>query len=200
VLLSGCALFRAPTSDKPPAIEQASASSAQRQSAAAAVPASTLGAGDVFEVRVFQEPDLSGPFRVATDGSIDFPLCGRLEVMGLSAGAAAELITRCLKPRYLKSPQVSVFLKELNSKKVFVIGEVQKPGTFPYEDGMSVVQAVTLAGGFTRLAAKNDCTVTRAAAGAEQRIKVRVEDVGRGAAPNFPLQPGDIVFVPESLF
>jgi protein involved in polysaccharide export with SLBB domain len=192
--LAGCRLFRGPNEG---ASIEAGSAAAQRP---AALPASTLGAGDVFEVRVFQEPDLSGVFRVAPDGAIDFPLCGRVAVGGLSAGAAAEAITGCLKPRYLRSPQVSVFIKEFNSKKVFVFGEVQKPGTFAYEDGMSVVQAVTLAGGFTRIAAKNSCTVTRVIDGGEKRIKVPVEDVGAGRAPNFALLPGDILFVPESLF
>lgn len=194
ILIAGCRLVRGP--NEGPALEPTSPAVKQ----APAVPASTLGAGDVFEVRVFQEPDLSGIFRVAADGSIDFPLCGRLALGGLTSSSAAQAITRCLSPRYLRSPQVSVFVREFNSKKVFVFGEVQKPGTFPYEDGMSVVQAVTLAGGFTRLAAKNSCTVTRVIAGAEKRIKVPVEDVGAGRAPNFPLQPGDILFVPESIF
>ena len=151
-------------------------------------------------MRVFQEPDLSGVYRVGSDGSIEFPLCGRVAVGGLSAAAAADAITNCLKPRYLKNPQVSVFIREFNSRKVFVFGEVQKPGTFPFEDGMSVVQAVTLAGGFTRLAAKNSCTVTRVIDGQEKRIKVPMEEIASGRTPNFALQPGDIVFVPESLF
>ena len=88
----------------------------------------------------------------------------------------------------------------LNSKKIFVFGEVQKPGTFPYEDGMSIIQAVTLAGGFTKTAAKNNSNVTRIVDGQEQKIRVPVEDIGVGKEPNFQLQPGDIVFVPESFF
>jgi polysaccharide export outer membrane protein len=194
LLLTGCRLFRG--ANEGPAID-AQSPAVQR---APALPASALGAGDVFEVRVFEEPDLSGAYRVSSDGGIDFPLCGRVTVGGLSANEAAAAIKACLAPRYLKNPQVSVFIREFNSRKVFVFGEVQKPGTFTYEDNMSVVQAVTLAGGFTRLAAKNSCTVTRVIDGQEKRIKVPVEDVGAGRAPNFLLQPGDILFVPESLF
>jgi len=194
VALSGCRLFRGP--NEGPSIEPDSAAVKQ----ATALPASALGPGDVFEVRVFQEPDLTNVYRVAADGSIDFPHCGRLQVKGLSAEGVGEAITSCLKPRFYKNPQVTVYVREFNSKKVFVFGEVQKPGTFAYEDGMTVVQAVTLAGGFTRIAAKNSCTVTRVIEGAEKRIKVPIDDVGAGRAPNFALQPGDIVFVPESLF
>ena len=146
--LPGCRLLRG---DNPGPTVEAQSPAVQR--AALALPASALGAGDVFEVRVFQEADVSGVYRVSPDGSIDFPLCGKVSVGGLTAGAAGEAIAACLKKGgFYKAPQVSVFLKELNSRKVYVFGEVQKPGTFPYEDGLSVVQALALAGGFGKLA------------------------------------------------
>lgn len=162
--------------------------------------ASILGSGDVFEVRVFEEPGLSGVYRVGPDGAIDYPLCGRVQVEGLDASGVSDALTACLKSGYLRSPQVSVFIKEYNSKKVFVFGEVQKPGTFTYEDGMSIIEAVTRAGGFTKLAAKNSVIISRVLEGQERRIKVPVEDIGVGRAQNFVLKPGDIVFVPESFF
>jgi polysaccharide export outer membrane protein len=168
--------------------------------AADALPASALGPGDVFEVRVFQEPDLSGAFRVGPDGNIEFPLCKRVKVAGLTADAAADAIADCLRGRYFKNPQVTVFLRELNSRKIFVFGEVQKPGTFAFEDGMSVVQAIALAGGFTKQAAKNGSTITRASAASEERIKVPIGEMVQGSVPDFKLLPGDILFVPESLF
>ncbi len=162
--------------------------------------ATTLGPGDVFEVRVFQEPDLSGVYRVAGDGTVNFPLCGRLHVGGLTSTAATDLLVHCLTAGFLRRPQVSIFVKEYNSKKIFVFGEVQKPGTFPYEDGMNIVQAITLAGGFTPSADKNATSVTRIVGGTEQRVKVQVEDIGLGRAENFALRPGDIIFVPKSFF
>ena len=100
----------------------------------------------------------------------------------------------------MRDPQVSVLVKEYNSKKVFVFGEVQKPGTFIFEDGMSIVQAVTIAGGFTKTAARNSTSVTRHIRGQEVKVKVNVQDIALGKAPNFTLEPGDIVYVPESLF
>jgi polysaccharide export outer membrane protein len=166
----------------------------------AEVVASTLGAGDVFEVRVFQEPELSGVYQVGPQGDIIFPLCRRVLVGGLDANGAAERLRACLADGYLRNPQVSVLVKEYNSKKIFVFGEVQKPGTFAYEDGMSVVQAVTLAGGFTRTASQNSTSVTRRVNGQEVKVKVSVEDIALGKAVNFTLEPGDIVYVPESLF
>lgn len=162
--------------------------------------AQTLGASDVFEVRVIGEPDLSGVWRVGGDGTFSFPFCGRIEASNRTPPALAEALTACLAAGYLKNPQVSVFLRESNSKKVFVFGEVNKPGTFVFEDGMNIVQAVTLAGGFTKLAARNSVLVTRSVDGAEHKVKLSVDDIGTGRRENFTLQPGDIVFVPESFF
>jgi len=162
--------------------------------------AARLGAGDLFEVRVFQEPELSGIYQVGPQGDIVFPLCRKVVVGGLTANAAAEALRTCLADGYLRNPQVSVLVKEYNSKKIFVFGEVQKPGTFLFEDGMSVVQAITLAGGFTRNASQNSTSVTRHVAGDEVKVKVNVQDIALGKAPNVLLEPGDIVYVPESLF
>ena len=161
---------------------------------------STLGPGDMLEVRVFQEAELSGVWRVSTEGNIDFPLCGRVSVLGKTSSEAADALTHCLQNGFLKRPSVSVLIREYNSKKVFIFGEVAKPGTFPFEENMSIIQAVLLAGGFTKGAAKNSVNVTRLVEGQERKIKVAVHDIGVGIEKNFPLQPGDIIYVPESLF
>lgn len=159
-----------------------------------------LGTGDVFEVRVFDEAALSGVFRVGSDGFVDYPLCGRVQVGGLDASGAGAAIASCLRDGYLRSPQVSVFVKEHHSRQIFVFGQVSKPGTFPFREGMTVVEAITRAEGFTKLAARNGVVITRVVEGREQRLRVPVEDIGVGRAPNFSLEPGDIVFVPESFF
>lgn len=190
LLLGGCASRRG-ASPAPAALAEATS---------VAAGASTLGAGDVIEVRVYQEPELSGVYQVGAAGDVLFPLCQRVVVGGLTPNGAADALRACLAAGYMRSPQVSVLVKEYNSKKVFVFGEVQKPGTFPFEDGMSVVQAVTLAGGFTKTAARNSTSVTRLVRGQEVKVKVNVQDIALGKAPNFTLEPGDIVYVPESLF
>jgi protein involved in polysaccharide export with SLBB domain len=168
--------------------------------ATSAATSTTLGPGDLIDVRVFEEADLSGPYRVAPGGTIDFPLCGKVRVQGMNTSATSDLLTKCLGEKYLKHPQVTVLLREYNSKKIFVFGEVQKPGTFPYEEDMSIIQAITMAGGFTKVASKNDIAVTRSVDGKETKIRVPVADIGTGREKNFRLQPGDIVFVPESMF
>jgi polysaccharide export outer membrane protein len=161
------------------------------------VKASTLGTGDFLEVRVYQETDLSGIFRVSPEGVIDYPLCGKVVVAQLTPSLAADAITDCLKQGFVRRPQVTVMVKEFNSKRIFVFGDVSKPGSFPYEEGMTIVSAVSAAGGFNRTAARNGVNITRLIEGRETRVPVRVEDIINGSAKNFPLQPGDIVFVPE---
>jgi polysaccharide export outer membrane protein len=161
---------------------------------------STLGAGDLVEVRVFDEADLSGAYRISPEGTVDFPLCGKVQVSGLTSSGVADALRQCLGKGYLRHPNVTVLVREYNSKKIFVFGEVQKPGTFPYEQNMSIIQAITLAGGFTKTASKNGTNVTRTQDGKELKIRVPVEDIGIGREKNFTLLPGDIIFVPESFF
>jgi protein involved in polysaccharide export with SLBB domain len=160
--------------------------------------AARLGSGDLFEVRVFQEPDLSGAFRVGPDGTIDFPFCGRVEVLGQTTGEVATRLTDCLRGGFLKNPQVAVIARDTSSKKVVVYGHVAKPGSYPYEENMSVLQAIVAAGGFAQFADQNQTNVIRTSGGRDERFRVAVQDIGMGRAANFFLRPGDIVFVPES--
>lgn len=163
------------------------------------IPTAVLGPGDVFEVRVYDEKELSSVYRVDSDGSITFPLVGRVDVNGMTAQDAGDAIARNLG-RFIRSPQVSVFVQQYNSKKVYVFGQVRQPGTFAFEQGMSIVQAITLAGGFEKLANQNGTLVTRIVDGKELRVQVSVEEIGEGKTSNFALEPGDIVYVPERVF
>jgi protein involved in polysaccharide export with SLBB domain len=161
----------------------------------------TLGPGDVFEVSVYGEKELSGKYKVAKDGSIDFPLIGRVVVAGKEPTAVSDDISKQLREgQILRNPQVSVFVTEYASKRVSVVGAVSKPGTFPMSSGLTVVQAISLAGGFTSLASRNDTLVTRRDNQKTERFRVPVERVTEGRADDFALQAGDIIYVPERLF
>jgi polysaccharide export outer membrane protein len=160
----------------------------------------SLGPGDVFDVRVYDEVQLSGAYRVSADGSIMFPLIGTVQVIGNPPPAAAKIIQAKLAQGYLRNPQVSIFVKEFNSKKVSVLGQVAKPGTFSYTDGMTVIEAVTLAGGFTPIAAKNATVITRSENGQKTTLSAPVEEISEGRARNMCVRPGDIVFIPERIF
>lgn len=159
-----------------------------------------LRRGDVIEVKVFREADLDGVFRVGVGGDIDFPLIGQVDVEGKRPEEVARDIQRRLAGDYLKDPQVTVLVREQNSRKVHVFGQVEKAGTFPFRSGMTVIEAITSAGGFAQLAAANGTRVTRVVEGVERVFKLPAGDIGEGKAPNFYLQPGDIVFVPEAVF
>ena len=159
-----------------------------------------LGVGDVVEVRVYQEQELTGLYRVESGGGFLFPLIGEVTAEGRAPSELAALIAERLRAGYLRAPQVTVFLKESNSKKVFILGQVKKPGTYRYEEGMSVVQAVALAGGLMPLAAP-DLILIRGKEGdpvSEERFSIPFKEISRGRASNAPLRPGDILFVPES--
>ena len=158
-----------------------------------------LGSGDTFTVRVYGEDGLSGDYRVEPSGWIHFPLIGRLAVEEKTPGELAEEIQRRLQDGFIRDPFVSVYVKQYNSQKVFVLGEVERPGTFAFQQGMNVVEAITLAGGFKPTANRNYVVVTRQDAGQEKRIPVPVEKISEGLASNLNLRAGDIIFVPDTL-
>lgn len=159
-----------------------------------------LDVGDVFDVRVFGEGDLTGKHRITAEGTIEYPLIGTLRVAGLLPSEVGQLIASRLKDGILRSPQVSIFVLEQVSKKVHILGQIAKPGTLVYTPGMNIVEAITQAGGFTPLSAKNSTTVTRSEAGKQVIYRVRAGDIGDGTARNFTLHPGDIVSIPERFF
>jgi protein involved in polysaccharide export with SLBB domain len=160
----------------------------------------TLGVGDVFEVRVFGEADLSGTYRVGGDGSITFPLAGVIKVEGLDPQGAAKKIAERLANDILRNPQVTVLVKEQTSKKLVVMGQVSKPGTYSYSPNMTIIELVSMAGGFTQISAKNDTTITRLENGKKVTTTIPVGDIGVGKAKNVYVRPGDIISVPEKLF
>jgi len=159
----------------------------------------TLGPGDLFEVRVFNEAEMSSDYHVSSQGTIQFPHIGMVAVTGKTPEQVEEEIRKRLADGYLVKPQVSILVKEINSRKVSVFGQVRKPGTLSFRDGMTIVEAVSQAGGFTGMAKKNGVTVTRKdpSSGGEQKYTVPVESIGKGAAANFYVRPGDVIFVPE---
>jgi polysaccharide export outer membrane protein len=161
----------------------------------------TLGPGDTFEVSVYNEKELSGKYQVADDGMINFPLVGPLKVAGKAPNVIAREIQDALRDKQiLKNPSVSLFVSEYASKRVNVVGAVAKPGSISWMSGMSIVQAISMAGGLTPLAAANDTIVTRQKGDQPARFKVHVGLIAEGRERDFTLLNGDIVFVPERLF
>jgi polysaccharide export outer membrane protein len=147
-----------------------------------------LGVGDKLRVTVFGEKDLSGDFDVNDQGLVALPLIGTVRVAGETVQQAETLITQRYGKDYLVNPRVTV--EVLNYRPFYILGEVQKPGSYPYVNGLTVLNAVALAGGYTARANKSHIVVRRAAdPGTEQPIG---EDGG--------VLPGDVVRVPERFF
>jgi polysaccharide export outer membrane protein len=159
----------------------------------------TLGVGDLFDVRVFEEPDLSATYRVGSEGTIDYPLVGRVQVAGKLPSDVAQHIENELR-KYVRTPQVSVLVREMNSKRVIVYGQVQKPGTFPYTDPMTISQAISLAGGFTAMALRESVRISRSGHERQEIIELNLRQIAEGRAPNAYLSPGDEIYVPERTF
>ena len=154
----------------------------------------------MFDVRVYGEPDMSGSYRVATDGTIDFPLAGRIQVAGLRTGEIQGRLIERLRQGYLKNPQITVLMKEWNSRKISVLGQVQHPGSVNYHPHMTIVDAIAQAGGFTGIAAKNAVSLRREAGGKVESRIYRVADITEGRSSNVMVLPGDVLVVEERLF
>jgi polysaccharide export outer membrane protein len=149
-----------------------------------------LGSGDRVRVTVFGEKDLSGDFAVSDKGTVSMPLIGDVRAAGKSLREFEAEIVRQLRPDYLRNPKVSV--EVVNFRPFYIIGEVQKPGGYPYVAGMTVMQAVALAGGFTYRARESSVVIRRAL----KSGGYREEEAG----PTAPVFPGDTVRVRERFF
>ncbi len=160
--------------------------------------AGVLGSLDLVWVRVYDEPQLSDEYQVEADGTLDVPLIGPIAVAGLTPRQAADRIELALADGIIRRPVVTVMVKESRSRQVFVLGEVQSPGSLLYVDGMTVVQAIAMAGGLTDEAAGNRTRLTRIGGGDTETVRVPFADISQGRAPNVPLQPDDVITVPSS--
>jgi polysaccharide export outer membrane protein len=149
-----------------------------------------LNSGDVISIRVFGEDDFNREkIRLTDAGTVSFPVLGEIPMLGRTVGEIERLVTDRLKGRYLVNPRVSVWIDEYRS--FFVNGMVEKPGAYPFQPGLNVRKAVSLAGGFKERASVNKIFVVRDRDAAHQPAKVDLNaDVG----------PGDIITVEESFF
>lgn len=160
--------------------------------------------GDVLTIIVYEQADLTTKARVGPNGEITFPLIGTVEVGGLTVDDAQKKITSLLAADYLVNPQVNIFIESYHPKKVFVMGFVNKPGEYElFKDReTSVLEAITMAGGFKEGAAQNGTKVIRIENGSETTIPIKITDItNKGEKEkDIPIKPGDIIVVPESFF
>ena len=164
-----------------------------------AAPSYRIGSGDVVSITVYQEPDLTTVARVGEGGMIIFPLLGNIRVGGLSVSEATREIGAQLRDGYLVNPVVSLSLMEQTKARFIILGQVSRPGPYelPANGSTTLMEAVGMAGGFTRIASPSKITVKRGS----QLIKVNGKEQQSGGGESaFKILPGDVITVQESLF
>ncbi|MGB2879890.1 MAG: polysaccharide biosynthesis/export family protein [Candidatus Omnitrophota bacterium] len=162
-----------------------------------------IGSENVLQIDVYygRDMNLERKVRVSSKGYINFPLLGEVEVKGLTIAELESKIKYLLEKDYIVNPQVSVFIEEYST--VSILGQVQKPGTYELKGRMSVVELISEAGGFTKIASFNGVRIIRTDPnGSKETIKVKVDDIiNKGKEENdVQLKAGDIVTVSESFF
>ena len=168
--------------------------------AAAAAPAVTdqeyrIGPQDVLQIDVWKEPEITRTIPVRPDGKISLPLLHDVQAAGLTAMQLAVNIRDGLT-KYLNSPQVTVTVTQINSRRVFVTGEINKSGALPLLPGMTVLQALASSGGFTQFAKEKGIYILRTENGKQVKLPYNYKDVLKGTKEDVPLQAGDVIVVP----
>ena len=170
---------------------------AQSKSEVHAPPGYVIGPLDVLEVLFWKDKDLSAEVVVRPDGKISLPLLNEIEAGGLTP---EQLRLRVLESarRFVEEPTATVVVKQINSRNVYIMGEVLKPGTFPLGGPTSVLQLIAVAGGMTEFAARDEIVLMRTVDGQTVRHRVKYNEVlkGKNLEQNLQLQPGDTVVVP----
>ena len=157
-----------------------------------------LGPGDKIELTIFHgSNETKTGYVIDSSGQMEVRYIGSVVAGGKQAREVQKEIQERLADGYLVNPVVSLTVLEINSLKCAVLGQVTKSGSVKFTPGMTIVEAIAQSGGFTPLARKNLVRVTRMVEGKKETYKVPVEMIAEGKRPNFPMAPGDEVFVPE---
>lgn len=149
-----------------------------------------LGPGDRLRVTVFQQDELSGEFALDAQGALSMPLIGRIEASGLTTEQVRLEIIDRLQPDYLRDPSVTIV--RLSLRPVYLLGEVQRPGSYEHSEELSVAKAVALAGGFTYRASKQRISI--------RRVRQDGQETEFRANLNTPVLGGDLINIPERFF
>jgi polysaccharide export outer membrane protein len=192
-------------------IAQAPAARVPSDATQAAVPAARvpndanyrLAANDLIDFRVFQEPELDAVIRISGDGNAIFPLVGQVPIAGKTVGEATELLRKRYMNGYLTSPQIALTVRTYARKVFTILGQVQKPGSYEIEgsESISLLQAIGMAGGYTRIANPGNVTVKRNEGGVERVYRFNAKKMAKSdSETSFTVKPGDVITVAESIF
>ena len=162
-----------------------------------------LQSGDLVEIKVFMEDSMDRVLRISSDGMVTFPLVGNVKIGGYSVSEAEQQLSEKLK-YYIKNPQVSMLIIEYANKMVYVLGQVQKPSeiSIPPEKTITVLEAITSVGGFTDIANTSKVKVLRMENGKQKSLDVDVNAITKQGKKSLDIElmPGDVIFVPQSMF
>jgi protein involved in polysaccharide export with SLBB domain len=161
-----------------------------------------LAAGDTIDLMVYREPDLSMRSKIARDGRVQLPLLGEVGVAGMTVRDAQEHIRKLLNADYLVDPQVYLNIASYTQRKITLIGQVVRPGSYELQgnESLGILEAIGMAGGFTRIADSKNVTVKRVADGKTETIKVNTKRLEDPRGGSFQVLPGDIITVGESWY
>jgi len=148
-----------------------------------------LGPGDELKITIFHEDDLSGTYKIDGTGSISMPLIGNINISKLSLPELEENLINAYSQDILKNPKITV--EVLNYRPFYIVGEVKNPGSYPFVEGMNIINAVALAGGFTYRAKENSMTITRTIANKQKKENLEPQNL---------VLPGDIIEIEERFF
>jgi polysaccharide biosynthesis/export protein len=181
----------------PQSNDTARSSQASSANTVATDPDYKIGPQDMLRIDVWKEPDISRVVPVRPDGKITLPLVNDVQASGLTPTQLAAKIAEGLK-KYITSPQVTVGVTEINSRRIFVSGEVARPGAFPLLPNMTVLQALSSAGGFTQFAREKKIYILRMENGRQVKHPFNYKDAisGKNVEQNILLEGGDIIVVP----
>ena len=181
-------------------VSSKAASSASDKALLTVTPEYIIGPEDILEITVWKNADLSKMVQVRPDGRISLPLLGDISAVAKTPVQLTEEISAGLKA-YMENPTISVMVKEVMSYQIYVLGEVNHPGKFPLKSKTTLLQGITVAGGFTAMAARNKIVVFRFSKDGEAQTKLKAsyDDivVRDGASQNIELKPGDQIVVPS---
>lgn len=161
-----------------------------------------LKPGDTVEMIVFREQDLNIRSRVGKDGMVQLPLLGEVHLGGMTIRTATQLVRQKYNADYLVEPQIYLNIAAFNTRKFTIIGQVGKPGTYEFGGGeeLDLLEAIGMAGGFTRIADRGHVLVKRREGGSVKTMKINAKKLADSATDRFEIQPGDVITVGESWY
>jgi polysaccharide export outer membrane protein len=180
---------------KKPATDTGSSNGAAAAQASLGEAEYKIGPQDVLQIDVWKEPEITRTIPVRPDGKISLPLLNDIQATGLTSLQLAANIRDALK-KFLNNPQVTVTVSAINSRRIYINGEVGHPGATPLTPSMTVLQALSSAGGFTQFARIKNIYILRQEGDQQVRIPFNYKDVVAGKKPDVPLKAGDVIVVP----